>query len=211
MPPDERRRLSALLTRPPRSRAAVALTTLLACAMAAAGALLPLPAAAADDASATTDVSLLRSSLLVADADRSIAFYAVLGFRVESDTGRQPRRPEGNPFPLNAASTWYRLVILGSATGSGGRIGLVDFGDPAPTARRDSARSVGRGDLVFVFDVADADAVHLALQRAGADIHETPQTYLSARKAADGRPLRGKVFHAWDPDGNLIELLEAPK
>lgn len=157
------------------------------------------------------DTTLLRSSLLVADADRSIAFYGLLGFRVESDTGRQPRRAEGNPFPLNAASTWYRLVILGNASGHAGRIGLVDFGDPAPTPRRDGARAVGRGDLVFVFDVADADGIHEALRRGGAEIHETPHVYTSARKAPDGRPLRGKVFHAWDPDGNLIELLEEPK
>jgi catechol 2,3-dioxygenase-like lactoylglutathione lyase family enzyme len=160
---------------------------------------------------AAADTTLLRSSLLVADADRSIAFYALLGFRVESDTGRQPRQPDGNPFPLNAASTWYRLVILGSANGAGGRIGLVDFGDPAPAPRRDNARAVGRGDLVFVFDVADADALHEAMRRDGADIQNAPRVFVSARKAPDGRPLRGKVFHAWDPDGNLIELLEAPK
>lgn len=169
-------------------------------------ALTPAAVPAADGA-----VTLARSSLLVGDADRSIAFYGLLGFRVESDTGRQPRRAEGNPFPLNAASTWYRLVILASANTAGGRIGLVEFGEPAPAARRAPGRSVGRGDLVFVFDVPDADSVHAALLRGGADVHEPPQVYVSARKAADGRPLRGKVFHAWDPDGNLIELLEAPK
>jgi len=169
-------------------------------------ALAPIAAPASEPA-----VTLARSSLLVADADRSIAFYGLLGFRVESDSGRQPRRPDGNPFPLNAPSTWYRLVILASANAAGGRIGLVDFGDPPPATRRDPGRSVGRGDLVFVFDVPDADAVHDALRRAGADVHETPQVYVSARKAPDGRALRGKVFHAWDPDGNLIELLEAPK
>jgi catechol 2,3-dioxygenase-like lactoylglutathione lyase family enzyme len=163
-----------------------------------------LPAA---DAPAT----LARSSLLVGDADRSIAFYELLGFRVESDTGRQPRRVAGNPFPLNAPSKWYRLVILVSADASGGRIGLVEFGEPAPAPRRAAGRRVGRGDLVFVFDVSDAEATYEALRRGGADVHEIPQVYTSARQAADGRPLRGKVFHAWDPDGNLLELLEAPK
>jgi catechol 2,3-dioxygenase-like lactoylglutathione lyase family enzyme len=197
-----------------RSIAAATLVALLLTGCVAATGSAPSPGrapVAAATAAAANDATLLRSALLVADADRSIAFYGLLGFRVESDTGRQARRPAGNPFPLNAASTWYRLVILGSATGAGGRIGLVDFGDPAPTARRDSARAVGRGDLVFVFDVADADATHEALRRGGAEIHETPQVYISARKAPDGRPLRGKVFHAWDPDGNLIELLEPPK
>jgi hypothetical protein len=26
----------------------------------------------------------------------------------------------------------------------------------------------------------------------------------------DGRPLEGRVFHAFDPDGYLVELLQAP-
>jgi hypothetical protein len=49
------------------------------------------------------------------------------------------------------------------------------------------------------------------MRRDGADIQNAPRVFVSARKAPDGRPLRGKVFHAWDPDGNLIELLEAPR
>jgi catechol 2,3-dioxygenase-like lactoylglutathione lyase family enzyme len=170
------------------------------------------PVAALATATATaTEPTLLRTALIVADADRSIAFYRLLGFRVESDTGTQPRRVAGNPFPLNAPAARSRLVILGSASGSGGRIGLVEFAEPTPPVRRDGADLVGRGDLVFVFDVADADAVHAALLAGGARVHEPPQVYVSARRAADGRPLRGKVFHAWDPDGYLIELLEAPR
>jgi catechol 2,3-dioxygenase-like lactoylglutathione lyase family enzyme len=158
-----------------------------------------------------TAPTLLRTALIVADAERSIAFYRLLGFRIESDTGSQPRRVASNPFPLNAPATRSRLVILGSASGAGGRIGLVEFAEPTPPARRDTADLVGRGDPVLVFDVADADAVHAALLAGGARVHEPPQAYTSTRRAADGRPLRGKVFHAWDPDGYLIELLEAPK
>jgi catechol 2,3-dioxygenase-like lactoylglutathione lyase family enzyme len=163
---------------------------------------------------ATPSPTLLRTALLVSDADRSIAFYGLLGFSVEADSASD-RKPEASPFPLNAPSTRYRLVILASGDRAGGRIGLVDFRDPAPASSRAAgaagADKVGRGDMVFVFDVADADAVHAALQNSGARILEAPQIYISRRKAADGRSLQGKVFHAWDPDGNLIELLEAPK
>ena len=155
--------------------------------------------------------TLLRTALIVADAERSIAFYGLLGFRIEADNASD-RKPGANPFPLNAPSTRYRLVILASGDQAGGRIGLVDFRDPAPApARAAGDRKVGQGDMVFVFDVADADATHAALKNAGARILEPPQVYVSRRKAADGRSLQGKVFHAWDPDGNLIELLEAPK
>jgi catechol 2,3-dioxygenase-like lactoylglutathione lyase family enzyme len=190
----------------PRLTLAIAVLVLASCATHA-----PASAPATTAVPIASHPTLLRSALIVADADRSIAFYALLGFQVESDTGQRTRRTAGNPFPLNAASNWSRLVILASATGSGGRIGLVEFGDPPPPQRRDSNRLVGRGDLVLVFDVTDADAIHEALRRGGADIHETPQVYVSVRQAADGRQLRGKVFHTWDPDGNLIELLEAPK
>ena len=164
-------------------------------------------------ADSTPSPTLLRTALIVADAERSIAFYGLLGFDVEADNA-SGREPAANPFPLNAASTRYRLVILASRDKAGGRIGLVDFRDPAPAPTRDATNSadrVGRGDMVFVFDVADADAVHATLRAAGARILETPQVYMSKRKDANGRALQGKVFHAWDPDGNLIELLEAPK
>ena len=162
-------------------------------------------------ATPTPAPTLLRASLIVADADRSIAFYALLGFRVETDMGTTPRRVEGNPFPLNAPATRSRLVILQSATGAGGRIGLVQFSEPQPPQPRPPSRTVGRGDPVLVFDIADADGVHAALRAAGADINEPPQSYVSARRGPDGQPLRGKVFHVWDPDGYLIELLEAAR
>ena len=153
---------------------------------------------------------LLRAALIVEDASRSMAFYELLGFRVEMDQAN-PRKAEGNPFPLNAPSNAVRLVIIQSASGAGGRIGLVEFSKPTPTeARRDPART-GRGDVVLVFDVADADAVHATMQRAGARIIEPPQVYTSKKTAPDGSPLRGKVFHVRDPDGYLIELLEAPR
>ena len=42
--------------------------------------------------------TLARSSLLVGDADRSIAFYGLLGFRVESDTGRQGSGKDSNHY-----------------------------------------------------------------------------------------------------------------
>jgi len=157
----------------------------------------------------TPSPTLLRAALLVEDATRSVRFYELLGFRIELDQ-TNPRRPEGNPFPLNAASTQTRLVIMASANGDGGRLGLVEFSTPTPGDNRVDAAQTGRGDVVLVFDVADAEAIHQRLQGAAVQILEPPQIYVSKKTTADGQPLRGKVFHVRDPDGYLVELLEAP-
>lgn len=181
----------------------IPLMSMLAMPMAATGAI-GAPTGAAPSP------TLLRASLLVEDADRAIGFYAALGFRVEGDFAN-PRRPEGNPFPLNAPSTTVRLVILASAGGDGGRIGLVQFAAPTPDDNRREPERTGRGDVVLVFDVPDAEATHAALVAAGARVLEPPQVYVSRNRASDGGPMQGKVFHARDPDGHLVELLEAPK
>jgi len=172
--------------------------------------MLAMPVAAGAATATAPSPTLLRASLLVEDADRALAFYAVLGFRVEADFANT-RQPEGNPFPLNAPSTAVRLVILASASGDGGRIGLVEFRTPTPGENRIDRERTGRGDVVLVFDVADADATYAALRDAGARVIEPPQVYVSRRSAPDGGPMQGKVFHARDPDGHLVELLEAPK
>jgi len=171
---------------------------------------MPLAAAPGATTGAAPSPTLLRASLLVEDADRATAFYAALGFRIESDFFNT-RQPAGNPFPLNAPSTAVRLVILASADGAGGRIGLVEFRAPTPGENRIDKEKTGRGDVVLVFDVPDADAAHAALVAAGARVLEPPQVYVSRNRAPDGGPMQGKVFHARDPDGHLVELLEAPK
>lgn len=153
---------------------------------------------------------LLRTALIVADVERALRFYALLGYAPEAEMGG-PREPDKTAFPLNAASTNFRLVILGSPANPEARIGLVWFDGPPPAASRPPRRKVGVGDMVFVFDVADAAAIHDRLRAAGADIVETPQVYLSKQKDAAGRPYEGRVFHVFDPDGNLVELLEAAK
>ena len=153
--------------------------------------------------------TLLRAALIVRDASTSIRFYELLGFQIESDS-TAPRNPKDNPFPLNAASTQTRLVIMQSATGEGGRIGLVEFSGPTPPEVRADPTRVGRGDVVLVFDVTDADAIHTKLRNASAKILEPPQVYVSRRTTEDGRAMRGKVFHVHDPDGYLVELLQAP-
>lgn len=153
--------------------------------------------------------TLLRSALLVADVERSQRFYELFGFRAEASFDN-PRDPDRNPFPLASRSTRTRLVILASASGAGGRIGLVEFSKPTPPdARRESSRTA-IGDVVLVLDVAEADSIYRTLQTAGAALVEPPQVYVSRQRAPDGAPMQGKVFHVRDPDGYLIEILQPP-
>lgn len=165
------------------------------------------PPQAAELAAADT-AKLLRTALIVADVERSARFYGRFGYVVESEMGG-PRDPAKNSFPLNVKAKRWRLLILASAGNPGARIGLVSFDDPRPRASRPPRRELGLGDMVFVFDVPDAQQIYEQLKAAGADLVETPQVYESKTLDAAGKPLVGHVFHVFDPDGYMIELLEA--
>jgi hypothetical protein len=93
---------------------------------------------------AAADPALLRSTLIVADVDRAIAFYGQLGFQVESDRGG-PRK----------------------------------------------------ADTVALFDV---------LRRSGARLVE-PEPVAYEMKRPDGSLGRGRLFHVFDPDGRLVEVM----
>lgn len=153
---------------------------------------------------------LLRTALIVADVDRSVRFYDLFGYVSESEMGG-PRDPAKTAFPLNVKATRWRLVILVSAANPSARIGLVSFDDPRPAPSRKPRRKAGLGDMVFVFDVADAQRMYDRLKTAGADVVETPQVYVSKQLDANGKPMEGHVFHVFDPDGYMIELLESPR
>jgi catechol 2,3-dioxygenase-like lactoylglutathione lyase family enzyme len=146
--------------------------------------------------------TLLRTTLIVADIDRSIAFYRRLGFEPESDRGG-PRKPD-SPFPLAAKSGVFRLVILASPAATGGRIGLLSFAEPSPPVTVPARDRVGIGDMVFVVRVPDAAVAFGQLKAAGADLVESsPVSYGSQRP--DGTA--GQLFHVFDPDGRLVEVM----
>jgi catechol 2,3-dioxygenase-like lactoylglutathione lyase family enzyme len=186
-------------------RRALVLAALLVTGLASA----PPEAGAADAGAAAVDASLLRVTLIVADLQRSLEFYSLLGFTVEGEMGG-PRDPAKTAFPLNAPSTRSKLLILASGAPGGGKLGLLAFDGPAPAVARPTAERVGAGDVVLVLDAPDATALHAKLTSAGARIVAPPQVYRSRRTGPDGRPLEGRVFHVFDPDGHLVELLQPP-
>ena len=153
---------------------------------------------------ATADPALLRSTLIVADVDRAIAFYRQLGFQVESDRGG-PRKPD-SPFPLASASKTFRLVILQSSDPQGGKLGLLSFGEPEPPVLVPARDRLGVGDVVFVVSHPDAVALFDVLRRFGAQLVE-PEPVAYEMKRTDGTIGRGRLFHVFDPDGRLVEVM----
>jgi len=151
--------------------------------------------------------ALLRSTLIVANLDRSLAFYRRLGFELENDVGGA-REPEGKPFPLNVPARTFRLCILRSVGPGGGRLGLLEFGEPVPAVTRPPSDRVGVGDVAFVIRVADASRAHQALAESGARLVTAPLDI--EMPTADGSVECVKLFHAFDPDGHVVEVF-APR
>lgn len=148
--------------------------------------------------------ALMRTTLIVSDLDRTLAFYQRLGFAVESDHGGA-RKPDA-AFPVAAPSSRFRLVILGSKDAASGRIGLLQFSDPQPPLMVAPRTHVGIGDTVLVIRVPDGLALFDQLKAAGVRVVEqTPEPYRMQR--ADGSVSAGHLFHAYDPDGRLLEIL----
>jgi catechol 2,3-dioxygenase-like lactoylglutathione lyase family enzyme len=147
--------------------------------------------------------TLLRSTLIVADLERSLEFYLKLGFQIERDVGG-PREPKGKPFPLNVAARAFRLCILRSAVPDGGRLGLLEFGEPDPEVTRTPSDAVGIGDVAFVVQVTDATRACEVLAGSGARIVSQPLDM--QMRGADGSAEHVRLFHVFDPDGHVVEV-----
>jgi catechol 2,3-dioxygenase-like lactoylglutathione lyase family enzyme len=151
--------------------------------------------------------ALLRTTLIVADLERSIEWYRLLGFEPEQQLGG-PRDPD-SAFPLAARAGRFRLVIMAPPAGRGGRIGLLEFADERPPVVHARTDTVGIGSAVFVVEAPDARAVFAALSAAGAR-SVTPAPAELRRRDAEGVEGVGWVFHVFDPDGILVEVLQPP-
>jgi catechol 2,3-dioxygenase-like lactoylglutathione lyase family enzyme len=144
-----------------------------------------------------------RSTLLVADLDRSIAFYEALGFARWYDQGgpRDPNRPMA--LPLNVKPAASRLVIMKGRDPWIGMIGLLAYDKPKPPSNRTLADKIGAGDTILMVEIADVRAAHAQLVSLGVRILQPPQEFET--KLADGSPIKGVNFFAVDPDGRVIE------
>ena len=148
---------------------------------------------------------LLHVDLVVSDADRSIAFYAEhLGTTVVEDTVLQGALAR---FYSNGSADRMRLVLIKLPAGKsqiGQMIELLELrAEQAPSnLRADGGR--GRwGIRNFTVAVEDLDEAVAALEAKGIQ-PMIPVTDLELPKLGHSR-----LTFFQDPDGNIVELVEA--
>jgi catechol 2,3-dioxygenase-like lactoylglutathione lyase family enzyme len=143
-----------------------------------------------------------RTTLIVRDADRSLAFYRdVLGLTVWYD---DEIVLGGVTLPVGARGDRTRLVIMRADDPVIGMIGLLQFTAPPLPAPECERSTLGIGDVVFVMQADDVEAVHRRLQQRGARVQAPPHAF--EVRGADGTLLRMTTLSFWDPDGYFFEI-----
>jgi catechol 2,3-dioxygenase-like lactoylglutathione lyase family enzyme len=139
---------------------------------------------------------LTHVGVCVSDLDRALAFYRdLLGFAVEHELA-----VEGEPTDtlLRLRDVKLRAVYLWR---DGVRLELLRFASPAaPPARARTLHETGLTHLSF--RVADLDATLAALRSAGVRVLDETVIRFPEHGAA--------ACFVTDPDGQLIELVQAP-
>jgi catechol 2,3-dioxygenase-like lactoylglutathione lyase family enzyme len=149
-------------------------------------------------------VDVRRTTLVVRDMDRSLAFYRdALGLKLVYD--QEIIRP---PRPDDATGTErrMRLALLRANDDFVGVIGLLEYTSPRLPAPSGEPQRPGIGDVILVINAADLEQRFERLRSTpGVRIASEPQ--LTTYPSPDGKgtiPVR--VSAVWDPDGYFIEL-----
>jgi catechol 2,3-dioxygenase-like lactoylglutathione lyase family enzyme len=149
-------------------------------------------------------VDVRRTTLIVRDVDRSLAFYeGGLGLRkVYDQVIVRPGRPEDPPGTQRS----MRLALLRANDDFVGVIGLLEYTAPRlPDPGVDYARP-GLGEVILVINATDLDQ-RLARLRTLPGVRVASEPALIEYPAPDGKgtiPVRVSVVY--DPDGYFVEL-----
>jgi len=147
------------------------------------------------------DNVLKRTTLIVRDAARSLAFYRdVLGMTVWYD---DEIVLSGHGLAAGAPGDRTRLVIMQAQDPVIGMLGLLQFTAPPLDAPARDRQCLAIGDVVFVMQTDDVDAVHRRLTDWGARVHAAPHAF--EVRGADGHLVRMTSLSFWDPDGYFFE------
>ena len=147
------------------------------------------------------DNVLKRTTLIVRDAARSLAFYRdVLGMTVWYD---DEIVLSGHGLAAGAPGDRTRLVIMQAQDPVIGMLGLLQFTAPPLDAPARDRQCLAIGDVVFVMQTDDVDAVYRRLADWGARVHAAPHAF--EVRGADGHLVRMTSLSFWDPDGYFFE------
>jgi len=182
-------------------RPRVAATLLVACAaVACARPLLAAPVAQNE----RIPVDVRRTTLIVRDVDRSLAFYRdALGMKVVYD--REIVRPGRENDPPGTQRK-MRLALLRANDDFVGVVGLLEYTSPRLPDMPNEAERPGIGEVILVINASDLDQ-RFERVRATPGVRVASEPQLTDYPSPDGKgtiPVR--VSAVWDPDGYFIEL-----
>jgi len=149
-------------------------------------------------------VDVRRTTLVVRDVDRSLAFYRdALGLQLVYDQviTRPPRPddPAGQPRKM-------RLALLRANDDFVGVIGLLEYTSPRLDEPPIEARRPGIGDVILVINAADLDQ-RFERVRATPGVRVSSEPQLTEYPSPDGTgSIAVRVSVVWDPDGYFVEL-----
>ena len=149
-------------------------------------------------------IDLRRTTLVVRDIDRSLAFYRdALGMKVIYDNLIRTPRDAATDEEAQRAS---RLVFLRANDDFVGIIGLLQYRKPVKPAANQGDESFSTGSVVLLFNAQDLDATFAQAQKAvGVRVLSAPRRV--EYPSYDGQstiPVMVSVLT--DPDGFVIEL-----
>jgi catechol 2,3-dioxygenase-like lactoylglutathione lyase family enzyme len=149
-------------------------------------------------------VDVRRTTLIVRDVDRSLAFYRdALGLQLVYDQmiTRPPR-----PDDPTGQQRKMRLALLRANDDFVGVIGLLEYTSPRLEAPPNEARRPGIGDVILVINAADLDQ-RFERVRATPGVRISSEPQLTEYPSPDGKGrIAVQVSAVWDPDGYFIEL-----
>lgn len=149
-------------------------------------------------------VDVRRTTLIVRDVDRSLAFYRdALGLKLVYDQViTRPGRPEDPP----GTERKMRLALLRANDSFVGVIGLLEYTSPRLPDPPNDAKRPGIGQVILVINAQDLDQ-RFERVRATPGVRVASEPQLTEYPSPDGKgtiPVR--VSALWDPDGYFIEL-----
>ena len=149
-------------------------------------------------------VDVRRTTLIVSDMERSLAFYRdALGLKLVYD--QVIKRPAASDKPA-AEERAVRMALLRANDTFVGLIGLLEYQNPRLPEPESGPRRPGIGDVMMVVNAKD-------LLRRFERVRATPGVNVASEPALMEYPAPGgqgvipvMVSSVWDPDGYFIEL-----